>query len=199
MNPSLVRLIKLNLQEPHLDMEELSARPAGVNPPASGYIDCPCLKRQTKKMFQKSSENITQTLKIKKCVRVRACEKERDKKRECRCVLLTASWEDAWSGPLLQERQGSRPCASPGTFLFQDGQTVIFCVCWKSRTACFVVAQRRRWWTYLDQERSWARHAEGRRPRGCRTAAGGGAACGGAAPLAHCWTASAKTKEVIVI
>lgn len=47
-------------------MEALSARPAGVNPPARGYIDCPCLQRH-KTMFKKVSRQ-TQTSKIKMCV-----------------------------------------------------------------------------------------------------------------------------------
>lgn len=71
MDPPLVRSTKLNLQEPHLDIEALSARPAGVNPPASGYIDCPCLKRQTSDNVSKSSENTTQTSEIK----TRVCER----------------------------------------------------------------------------------------------------------------------------
>lgn len=48
-------------------MEALSARLAGENPPARGYIDCPCLERETQ-VFRKSGGEKKHALWINMCV-----------------------------------------------------------------------------------------------------------------------------------
>lgn len=110
----------------------------------------------------------------------------------CVFVVLTAIPEGVGSEAWLRGRPGSRRREETGTPLLQRQLSFML----QLHHHAHRIKDGGRDAAYLLQERSQVRSSVGRRPRGYRTAVGGGGTRGDAALSAHCWTANGQRQQL---